>query len=146
MLAEGKRTQTIEAAKAEGERIRKIGEAEAFAIAKVGKAEAERMRLKASVYKTYNEAAIASLIVEALPKIAAEIAAPLAKTEEIVLLGGSDATTGEISRLVSQVPPAVQALTGVDLSKVKRADGAERNRFQTPRFPFQVLSKVPGAK
>lgn len=49
----------------------------------------------------------------------------MAKTEEIVLIGGSDGTTSEISRLVSQIPPAVSALTGVDLSK--------------------VLSKIPGA-
>jgi len=40
----------------------------------------------------------------------------LSKTDEIVLLGGSDRTTAEVSRLVSQLPPAVQALTGVDLS------------------------------
>lgn len=51
-------------------------------------------------------------------QIAAEVAAPLARTEEIVLLGGSDATSGEFTRLVGQVPPAVHALTGVDLSKV----------------------------
>lgn len=119
MIAEGKRTQTVEVAKAEGERIRKIGAAEAFAISAVGKADAEKMRLKAQVYRDYKDAAVMSMVVEALPKIAAEISAPLAKTEEIVLLGGSDATTGEITRLVSQVPPAVQALTGVDLSKVK---------------------------
>lgn len=118
MLAEGKRTQTVEIARAEGERIKKVGAAEATAIGLVGKAEAERMRLKAQVYKNYKDAAIMSLVVESLPKIAAEIAAPLAKTEEIVLLGGSDATTGEITRLVGQIPPAVQALTGVDLSKV----------------------------
>lgn len=31
---------------------------------------------------------------------------------------GDDRTTSEVSRLVSQLPPAVQALTGVDLSKV----------------------------
>jgi len=45
-----------------------------------------------------------------LLQIAAEVAAPLARTEEIVLLGGSDATSGELTRLVGQVPPAVQAL------------------------------------
>lgn len=55
------------------------------------------------------------------PQIAAEVAAPLARTEEIVLLGGSDATSGELTRLVGQVPPAVQALTGVDLSKVSQS-------------------------
>lgn len=46
------------------------------------------------------------------------MSAPLAKTEEIVLLSGSDQLTGEVNRLVSQIPPAVHALTGVDLSKV----------------------------
>ena len=52
-------------------------------------------------------------------QIAAEVAAPLAKTDEIVLLGGSDRTTSEINRLVSQLPPAIQALTGVDLTGVR---------------------------
>ena len=52
-------------------------------------------------------------------QIAAEVAAPLARTEEIVLLGGNENLSGELTRLVGQVPPAVQALTGVDLSKVK---------------------------
>lgn len=35
-----------------------------------------------------------------------------------MLLGGNDGITCEVSRLVSQLPPAVQALTGVDVSKV----------------------------
>ena len=51
-------------------------------------------------------------------QIAAEVAAPLAKTDEIVLLGGADRTTSEINKLISQLPPAVSALTGVDLSGV----------------------------
>ena len=50
-------------------------------------------------------------------QIAAEVSAPLARTDEIVLVG-DDRTTSEVSRLISQLPPAVQALTGVDLSKV----------------------------
>ena len=50
--------------------------------------------------------------------IAAEVAAPLAKTDEIVLLGGADKTTTEVNKLLGQLPPAVQALTGVDLSGV----------------------------
>lgn len=125
-IAEGKRAQTVEGAKAEAEKIRLIGEAEAKAMQAVGLADADRMHLKALVYKKYGNAAVLSLVLNAMPKIAAEVAAPLARTEEIVLLGGSDVTSGEITRLVGQVPPAVQALTGVDLSK--------------------VLGKIPGAK
>merc|ERR1719219_2445631 len=95
IIAEGQRTQVIEA---------------------VGKAEAEAMKLKAKAYSQYGDAAIMSLIVEAMPKIAAEVAAPLGKTEEILLLGGADRTTNEVNKLLGQLPPAVQALTGVDLS------------------------------
>ena len=51
-------------------------------------------------------------------QIAAEISAPLSKVEEMVLLGGEDRITSELTRLVGQVPPAVNALTGIDLSKV----------------------------
>merc|ERR1719391_13462 len=115
-IAEGKRTQTVESARAEAERVRLTGAAEARAIEAVGRAEAESMRMKASAYKQYGDAAIMSLVLEALPQIAAEVAAPLAKTDEIVLLGGSDRTTSEVNKLVSQLPPAVSALTGVDLT------------------------------
>merc|ERR1719220_3459843 len=115
-IAEGKRTQTVEAARADGDRVRLIGASEARAIEAVGRAEAEKMRMKASAYKQYGDAAIMALVLEALPQIAAEVAAPLAKTDEIVLLGGADRTTSEINKLVSQLPPAVSALTGVDLS------------------------------
>ena len=45
------------------------------------------MRMKASAYKQYGDAAILSLVLESLPQIAAEVSAPLAKTEEIVLIG-----------------------------------------------------------
>ncbi|XP_073999341.1 flotillin-2 isoform X1 [Rhodnius prolixus] len=117
-VAEGKRTQAVEIAKAEGEKIKKIGLAEAHVIESIGKADAERMRMKAVVYKEYGDAAIMSLVLDALPKIAAEVSAPLAKTEEIVMLGGSEHLTGEVTRLVGQIPPAVNALTGVDLSKI----------------------------
>merc|ERR1712142_284651 len=115
-LAEGMRTKTVESARAEGEKIRLIGAADARAVEAVGRAEAERMRMKASAYKQYGDAAILALVLESLPQIAAEVSAPLAKTDEIVLIGGSDRTTQEINKLVGTLPPAIQALTGVDLS------------------------------
>lgn len=68
-IAEGKRTQTIEGAKAEAEKIKKIGMAEASALELVGKADAERMRMKAAVYKQYGDAAIMSIVLESLPKV-----------------------------------------------------------------------------
>merc|ERR1719516_473539 len=115
-VAEGSRTKTVEAARADGEKIRLIGAAEARAVEAVGRAEAERMRMKASAYKQYGDAAILALVLESLPQIAAEVSAPLAKTDEIVLIGGSDRTTQEVNKLVGTLPPAIQALTGVDLT------------------------------
>merc|ERR1719229_1680026 len=115
-VAEGNRTKTVEAARVDGEKIRLIGGAEAKAVEAVGRAEAESMRMKASAYKQYGDAAVMSLVLEALPSIAAEVAAPLAKTDEIVLIGGGNNTTNEINKLVGTLPPAVQALTGVDIT------------------------------
>ena len=46
-----------------------IGGAEAKAVEAVGRAEAERMRMKASAYKQYGDAAILSLVLEALPQV-----------------------------------------------------------------------------
>merc|ERR1719319_572602 len=115
-IAEGKRTKTVEAARADAERVRLIGASEARAIEAVGRAEAEKMRMKASAYKQYGDAAIMALVLEALPQIAAEVAAPLAKTDEIVLLGGADKTTTEVNKLLGQLPPAISALTGVDVT------------------------------
>merc|ERR1719340_334258 len=101
-VAEGNRTRVVETAKAEGEKIKLIGGAEARAVEAVGKAEAESMRLKASAYKQYGDAAILSLVLESLPQIAAEVAAPLAKTDEIVLIGV--ATTQQM-RSISLLEP-----------------------------------------
>jgi len=115
-VAEGNRTRVVESAKADGEKIRLIGGAEARAVEAVGRAEAESMRLKASAYKQYGDAAVMSLVLEALPSIAAEVAAPLAKTDEIVLIGGGNNTTNEITKLIGSLPPSIQALTGVDIS------------------------------
>jgi len=117
-LAQGRRTQTVEEARAKAEKIKAIGASEATAIESVGKAEAERMRMKAAAYKQYGDAAKMSLVLDALPKVAAEVAAPLGKVDEIVMLGGDNRATSEITKLISQLPPAVQAITGVDLTGV----------------------------
>jgi flotillin len=63
------RTQTVESARADAERVRLTGAAEARAIEAVGRAEAEKMRMKASAYKQYGDAAIMSLVLEALPQV-----------------------------------------------------------------------------
>lgn len=63
------RTQTVNAAIAEAERIRLIGTAEAQALEAIGVSEAQRMQMKAAVYKKYGGAAILNIALNALPKV-----------------------------------------------------------------------------
>lgn len=52
-------------------------------------------------------------------QIASKVAAPLARTNEIVILSGEGSrVTGELNRLLAELPVSVNALTGVDLSKI----------------------------
>ena len=59
----------MEAARADAEKIKLLGNAEASSIEAIGKAEAESMRQKASAYKQYGDAALMSLVLDALPKV-----------------------------------------------------------------------------
>ncbi|NWW90457.1 FLOT2 protein, partial [Rhynochetos jubatus] len=118
-IAEGEKVKQVLLAQAEADKIRKMGEAEAFVIEAIGMAEAERMKLKAEALQQYGEAAQLALVLDALPEIAAKVAAPLSKVDEIVILGGeSSSTTSEVNRLLAELPASVRAITGVDLAKV----------------------------
>lgn len=53
-------------------------------------------------------------------QIAGKVAAPLARTNEIVILSGEGSrVTGEVNRLLAELPVSVNALTGVDLTQVR---------------------------
>uniref|UniRef100_A0A8C5PNT2 Flotillin n=1 Tax=Leptobrachium leishanense TaxID=445787 RepID=A0A8C5PNT2_9ANUR len=116
-IAEGQKVKQVLTAQAEGEKIRKVGEAEASVLEAIGRAEAEKMRLKAAAYQHYGEAAKMAIVLDALPQIAAKISAPLSKVDEIIVLGSDGKITGEMNRLLAEIPASVQALTGVDLTK-----------------------------
>ncbi|XP_053851134.1 flotillin-2 isoform X2 [Vidua macroura] len=118
-IAEGEKVKQILLAQAEAEKIRKIGEAEAFVIEAVGMAEAEGLKLKAEALQKYGEAAQLSLVLDALPEIAAKVSAPLSKVDEIVILNGEKGSTmSDVNRLLAEIPTSVRAITGVDLTKL----------------------------
>lgn len=121
-IAEGKRMQKLLSAEGDGQHIRLIGKAEATSIEAIGKAEALEMELKAAAYYDYGNAAIMRLVLDAMPKLAAEISAPLAKITDITLVGGSAGggftgqLTGESAKMLAELPVTVKAVTGYDIT------------------------------
>ena len=101
------------------------GLAEAAIIEAQGKATAESMRLKAESFKEYNQAAIIELLVKVLPEIAGRISEPLSKMDKMVVInsgngpgGGASKVTGDVTQIMAQLPPVLEALTGVKLEKL----------------------------
>ena len=109
---------------AEADANKARGLAQAAVIEAQGSAEAEAMRKKAASYKEYNQAAVIEMIVRALPEIAAKIAEPLGRTEKMIIInsgnegGGASKLTGDITQIVAQLPPILEALTGVKFEKL----------------------------
>jgi len=122
-IAEANKNKIILEAEAEAESIRVRGEAEAFAIEAKALAEAEQMTKKADAWRDYQEAAMVDMLLETLPKVAAEIAAPLSKVKKVTMIsnGGADVgaskITGELLDIVIRMPQAMEQLTGVDITK-----------------------------
>ncbi|HTV40386.1 MAG TPA: SPFH domain-containing protein [Candidatus Sulfotelmatobacter sp.] len=110
---------------AEAEANKARGLAEAAVIEAQGKATAEAMRVKAESFKQYNEAAVIEMIVRVLPEVAGKISEPLSKTEKMVIInsgngpgGGASKLTGDVTTILSQLPPVLESLTGVKFEKL----------------------------
>merc|ERR1712106_1130963 len=121
-LAEAHRNKLIMEAEAEAEAVALKGDAEAFAIECKAKAEAEQMAKKADAWKEYKEAAMVDMMLQTLPKVAAEIAAPLSQAKKITMVSdgsgevGAARITGEVLDIMVKVPDMVNRMTGVDIT------------------------------
>ena len=105
----------------EADAIRARGEAEAESIRARGLAEADAMRTKAEAWKQYGQAAVIDSLLTSLPDVAAAISQPLAQTDRIVMISGEGGSTGaskltgDVTKVVSQLPDLVESLTGIDI-------------------------------
>lgn len=123
---------------AEEFKIKEEGKAQAEAIKIEGDADAKGMKLVAEARKEFNEAAVLFEVLKVLPDIAAEIASPLTKFEEIVLISDGaqkndkssneqsskgnnnnnnqlrSAFAADAAKLTSSLPLAVKAVGGSD--------------------------------
>ena len=112
--------QRAEAAKAEADAIKYKAMAEAEGIAAVGAAEAEAIDKKAEAQKKMGEASIVELVMEALPKITANAAAPLTNVDKIVMYGegGSTKMIKDVMNSTNQILEGVKEATGIDITNI----------------------------
>jgi len=133
-IAEANKNRLIMEAEATAEAKILQGEAEAFSIEAKAKAEAEKMAKKADAWKEYKEAAMLDMMLEALPKIAAEVAAPLSQAKKISMVSdgsgeiGAAKLTGEVLTIMTSVPGMVKNLTGVDITAQMSRGGLSASR------------------
>lgn len=111
---------TLDQRTKEAEAVRIAGEAEASAIQAKGQAEAAAIDAKAEAMKKYGDAAMAQMLVDVLPKVAAEIATPLASVEgmTIVSTDGASSLTRSVAEILSQTLTVAKDLTGVDFAQL----------------------------
>ncbi len=129
---------------AEAEANKARGLAEAAIIEAQGSATAEAMKLKAESFKQYNEAAVIEMIIRILPEVAGKISEPLSKTEKIVIInsgngngGGASKLTGDVTQIVSQLPPVIESLTGIKFEKLLE---------QVPSIRKSMEKDAPGGR
>src|SRR5712671_4354244 len=129
---------------AEAEANKARGLAEAAIIEARGTATAEAMKQKAESFKQYNEAAVIEMIIRILPDVAGKISEPLAKTEKMVIInngngvgGGASKLTGDVTQIISQLPPVLESLTGVKLETLLQQVPALR-KAMAPDAPKEL--------
>ncbi|MCH1867914.1 flotillin family protein [Nocardioides sp. CFH 31398] len=135
---EGERRGAAEKARrtAEAEALRAEGEAQAAATLAVGSAEAEAMDKRAEAFASYNDAAVLQMLIEVLPQIAKEVAAPIGAIDKLTVVStdGAGALPKQVNENVVQTLEMLRNSTGLDLGEligrsVKGATaGLERDR------------------
>lgn len=121
--AEQFRTESL--AKAEADKIRLIGLAEAETTLAKGTAEAETKEKIAEAFKKYHEAAILSMIVEIMPELVKEAAAPLGNIDKISVVdtgsgegGGANRVTNYATNLLSTTQETLKETLGLDVKSL----------------------------
>eukprot|EP01134_Creolimax_fragrantissima_P000159 CFRG0159T1 len=125
-------------ASAKAQAIKLKGDAEASAIDEQGRALAEAMQARAKAWEAYGHAAVADMTFSVLPKITAEVAAPISQMEKMTMISadeddiGAARLTSEIVEIITQLPAVVNKVTGLDITKMIQ-DGMNTNTVTTGR-------------
>ncbi|GAB3813895.1 flotillin family protein [Tessaracoccus terricola] len=108
---------------AEAEAVRAEGEAEAASVLAVGTAEAEAMDKRAAAFEKYNDAAVLQMLIEVLPQVAKEVAAPMSNIDKLTVVStdGAGALPKQINDNVLQTVEMIKNTTGIDLMNILKS-------------------------
>jgi flotillin len=136
MMAEAQRQKfSIEAA-GQAEATRLQGTAEAEIVRAKGQAEADAMHQKADAYQEYSQAAVLDKLITGMPEIVRALSQSLASVDKITVVSTGDGRspgvsqlTGEVAKMVAQVPELFETLTGQKvsdlMSRLRALDAAQ---------------------
>jgi len=131
---EGERRGEAERARrtAEADATRAEGEAQAAAISAVGQAEAEAMDKRAEAFAHYNDAAVLQMLIEVLPQIAKEVAAPISAIDQLTVVStdGAGALPKQVTSNVVETLNMLKTTTGLDLDAlIKKSVGSAAGKL-----------------
>jgi flotillin len=124
LLAEAQRQRITHEAAGQAEATRVEGLAEAEIVRAKGQAEADAMHLRAEAYQEYTQAAVLDKLLSSLPELARAFSQSLAGIDKVTIVStgegasGVSAYSGEVAKMVAQMPALVEALTGLKLDEL----------------------------
>lgn len=129
--------QEAEAKKAQAEALRFAMEQEAEGIRAKGLAEAEAIEKKAEAQKKMGEASVLEMYLQALPEVVKSAAAPLTRTDKIVMYGDGNATkvVRDVMTSTHQIIEGVKESTGIDLASLVAGYAGGKLMKEPPAAP-----------
>jgi flotillin len=125
VLAEAQRQRLAREAAGQAEATRLQGTAEAEIVRAKGQAEADAMHLRAEAYQEYSQAAVLDKLLTSMPEVVRAFSQSLASVDKITIvstgdghLTGASALTGEVAKMIAQVPELFETLTGMRVSEL----------------------------
>src|SRR5438067_2367177 len=146
-LAEAQRTKLATEAAGQAEATRLQGTAEAEIVRAKGQAEADAMHQKAEAYQEYSQAAVLDKLITGLPEVVRALSQSLASVDKITVVstgdgrsGGVSQITGEVAKMVAQVPELFETLTGMRVGDLMdRLQGIEARGSKVPTNGTSIM-------
>jgi flotillin len=149
MLAEAQRQKLAVEAAGQAEATRLQGTAEAEIVRAKGQAEADAMHQKAEAYQEYSQAAVLDKLITGMPEVVGALSQALAAVDKITIVStgdgnhsGASQLTGEVTRMVAQVPELFESLTGQKVSdlltRLRALDAAPTTTTRSAAAPTVI--------